>query len=404
MSIDNYLSEQAKDGQHDSAGVFTLDLSKAASRLEDFALPSSHHYLLKVVQIASQLGAQEMRFKLEKFRTSVHFRAPVGGSVTNSEHIYRAFADPLNVQDELMSDLISALLGSLTKDVLEILWSYSEGHRGRRVKIKERHFEAKDFVLSKPLAEEDFPCAFTLSVLHPKTWLFWKASTRQLEASQLIEATTKLSRLTIFIDGRQMETAAGGFITEHRSSGDQGLYSRQGSAYHCLHYATTIDCANSFRLCCPSHSNYLVRNGTTNVWGAGTRPNNTLRPDGRSSPTWFIRFNVKDEYVNLRQVEKRVLCRAVVGYDDNAPQGRGLRLVIVRNSVIVLDETPKVFADKLSAWNGAILILADNTLETDLTGFQVATDESFLRLIEAAEPLLEKAKQHWHENRDMVNQ
>ena len=401
--LDGYLSQQAQEGHHDSAGSFTLDLSKAASRLEDFALPSSHHYLLKIVQIASQLGAQEMRFKMEKFRTSVHFRAPVGGSVTNSEQIYRAFADPLNVQDSLMSDLISALLGSLTKDVLEILWSYSEGHRGRRVKIKERHFEAKDFVLSRPLEEGDFPCAFTLSVLHPKSWQFWKPSTRQLDATGVIEAATKLSRLTIFVDGRQLETAASSFTTHHRLSEDLSLFGAAAAAYHSLHYETSIECANSFRLSRPNHANYLVRNGSTNVWATGIRPSNSLKPDGISSPSWFVQFGQKDEYLSLRQVSKRTLCQAVVGYDAEAT-GKSLRLVIVRNSVIVFDETPKVFQDRLGAWDGALLIIADNTLETDLTGFQVTTDEPFLELINRSKPLLERAKKHWETNRAMVHQ
>lgn len=401
MGLERYLEEQSADGSHESEGVFTLDLSRAAERLTQFRLPSPHHYLLKIVQIASQLGAVEMKFRMERFRTAVHFRAPKSGSVADSEAIYKAFSDPLNVSDPLMNDLVTALLGSLTEHTQEVLWSYSEGHRGRRVFIKDHQFEAKDFILRRPLASDDFPCAYTLSVLHPRIWKFWLASHRIVDAVQLVEQTARFSRVKIRLDGRNLEPAPSNSFIRHRRV--VSYFSENFRPYRIASYLLSNQEEHAFRIQRPSTANYVVRETNLNLWASGTRLKNTLVPDGLGSPAWVLRFTDGTDDLSMRQVIKAPSCKALLAYcPKQAKAERELRLTLVRNSVVVFDEDAGEWSERLPFLKGCALILHDHSLPTDLTGFQIIQDKELRARLEALEPELQKAKTFLKRSQQLV--
>ncbi|MCA9781498.1 MAG: hypothetical protein KC800_32495, partial [Candidatus Eremiobacteraeota bacterium] len=407
MGLDQYLQEQASGGSLEAEGKqFTLDLSRAADKLAAFALPSSSHYLLKIVQVAHHLRAETVRIKIERYRTVVRFRAPNGGNITDSESIYRAFADPLAVKDPVMIDFISGLIGTITDQNLETLWSYSEGHKGRRVFInRQRRFSIEDFILSQPLDEDDHPYAFTLSVLHPRSWKFWQGARRRAEAARVLENNCRYSGVKLFIDARELELQPSSELNSHLK------ISRwvEGHYHYVFRPADNIlyDMAAPEEMRCgilrPSLSAYVVRADHMNLWVSSIRVNNTLRPDGNSSAAWMLQFLEEGQNVSMRFAPKRVpvracLCMNLLGEGAEMP----LRVKIVRAGVTVLEQSMDEHAERFKLFTGCILLFNDEELETDLTGFQIIQNEAFFAKIDSYQPLVIKARQYFDKGKTMI--
>lgn len=408
MGLDQYLQSQASEGSLESQGrQFTLDLARAADKLAAFALPSHSHYLLKIVQVAHHLRADTVKVKIERYRTVVRFRAPRGGKITDSESIYRAFADPLAVDDPVMVDFISGLIGTITEQNLETLWSYSEGHTGRRVFInRQRRFSIEDFVLSRPLDEDDHPYAFTLSVLHPRTWRFWQGARRRAEAAKVLEDNCRYSGVKLFIDTRELELHPSSELNSHLK---ETRWIEQGYYGHAYHPADNIlyDMAAPDEMRCgilrPSLSAYVVRGDHMNLWVSAIRVNNTLKPDGNSSAAWMLQFLEDGHNISMRFAPKRVPLRAClcVNLQGDAAE-KPLRIKIVRAGVTVLEQTIDREDDRFKAFNGCILLFHDEELETDLTGFQIIQNEAFLEKIDSFQPLLLKARAYFDKGKTMI--
>ena len=408
MGLDQYLQEQASGGSLEAEGKqFTLDLSRAADKLAAFALPSSSHYLLKIVQVAHHLRAETVKIKIERYRTVVRFRAPKGGNITDSESIYRAFADPLAVKDPVMIDFISGLIGTITDQNLETLWSYSEGHKGRRVFInRKRRFSIEDFILSQPLDKDDHPYAFTLSILHPRSWKFWQGARRRADAARVLENNCRYSGVKLFIDARELELHPSSELNSHLRVTrliDQGYH------HYAYHPADNIlyDMAGPDEMRCgilrPSLSAYVVRADHMNLWVSAIRVNNTLKPDGNSSAAWMLQFMEEGENVSMRFAPKRVplracLCMNLLGEAAHKP----LRIKIVRAGVTVLEQAMDNEAERYKHFAGCILLFNDEQLETDLTGFQVIQNEAFLRKIDSYQPLVVKARKYFDVGKTMI--
>jgi hypothetical protein len=407
MGVEEYLKEQASDGSLEAEGrQFTLDLARAADKLAAFALPSRSHYLLKIVQVAHHLRAEVVKVKIERFRTVVRFRAPEGGGITDSEAIYRAFADPLAIQDPVMVDFIAGLIGTITDDNLETLWSYSEGHLGRRVFInRKRRFSIEDFTLSQPLDADDHPYAFTLSILHPKTWKFWLGARRRASAARVLEENCCYSGVKIKIDSRELCLNTSSELNNHLAESNwsnDGYFQTKFPADNILY-----DMASPGEMrCCilrPSLSAYVVRSDFMNLWVSAIRVNNTLKPDGDSSAAWMLQFLEEGKNVSMRFAPKRVPIRAclvlnISGKGSDEP----LRIIVVRAGITVLEQTMSEAADDLEKFSGCILLFHDEELETDLTGFQIIQNEAFLEKIRSFLPLLIKARQYYEIGTTMI--
>lgn len=407
MALEDYLSNQASEGTLDSEGGFTLDLSRAADKLAKFALPSHSHYLLKIIQVAHHLQADEVSVRIEKFRTVVRFRAPLGGSITDSDAIYRAFVDPLEIKDPLMFDLVSGLMGTVTDENLETLWSFSEGHSGRRVFInRERRFSIQDFKLSHPLEEDQHPNAYTLSVLHPRTWKFWLAARRRAAAARVLEENCRFSGVKISIDNRELEIHSSSVVNDHTKRTLWGSHEEiawEADPRSSILYEMADPGEQRFCLLRPSLSAYVVRADYMNLWVSGTRVNNTLKPDGISSAAWMLQFRQNDENVSMRFAPKRVPCRAVLGLNYHAPdEDDAFRVKVVRCGVTVLETRMTEHADRFKDFQGAVLIFCDHELETDLTGLQILQNEAFLEKVESYRHLLAPATAYYKKGRDML--
>lgn len=397
----DFLAAQKAEGDYDSEGCFTVDFSSAADRLASFRLPSENHFLLKTVQLASRLGADAMRVKLESFRSSVHFRAPHAQGVNNTEAITRAFMAPLDVKDPVLADLAAALWGCLGDSTLEIAWSISEGYKGRRIFIKDHKLRVEDFQIQVPLAAGELPCAFTLSVIRRKTWRFWATARRNAEAARLLLEQCALGRVILFLDGRQLERAGSSYLTNHRQVKSYGEPPR-ARPYHTVLYELAPE-RQGFQLGRPSLSQYLVRDGHFNIWTSATRVNNSLKPDGISTPAWMLQFREEGKNVSIRLVGKQVRCRLILAYDQQAAQHEeDFRLTLVRHSVLLGRATPQSPAFDTKPWYGCHLILEDDTLETDLTGFQIIENERLAQLLQSLVPTVELAKAFLEQGRSLA--
>ena len=398
MSFEQFLKDQVAEGRHDSEGVFTLNFSEAAERLAAFRLPSDQHYLLKVVQIASRLGASSLRVKLERFRTSIHFRAPHGGAVTEFEAITRAFLAPLETDDPILADLAAALWGCQGESTQEILWSFSQRYRGRRVFIKDRVFRTEEFQIERPLEPNELPCAFTLSVTHFKSWKFWVHSRRNAEALLLLQRACIFSRVDICVDGLKLERASGSSIAAHRRL---EYYSALARPYHNILYQLTEE--QGFVTGRPGLAQYVVRERHYNLWASGTRVGNEMDPDGVSSPAWMLQFHRDGEDLSMRQVAKFPRCRLVLAYDrDDAEANVPLKLTLVRQSVLMENRPSATWGEGIEKWNGCHLILDEDTLATDLTGFQVIEDAKLVALLRSLENRLDLLKAYFEQGRQLV--
>lgn len=397
--VSDFLSAQKAQGEYDSQGAFTVDFSRAAERLAGFRLPSENHFLLKVMQIASRLGADAVKFKLESFRSSVTFRAPRACGVNDSEAIIGAFMSPLEEQDAVLADLVSALWGCLGPTTEEVCWTFTEGYSGRRIYIKDHRFRIEDFSIQTPLADGEMPCAFALSVLRRKTWRFWLHARRNLEAFHLLHNHCSLSRADVWVDGRPMERAKPSFYTRHRRSATWNLNHRPYDAV--LYDLVPED--QGFKLARPSLSQYLVRNRVFNVWASGTRAYNSLQPDGVATPAWMLQLREDGKNLSLRSVPRLLSCKLVLAYDaQEAAEESGFKLTFVRHSVI-LERVSGVEPNfDLTPWHGCHLILDDDTLGTDLTGFQILEDQRLADLMRDLAPKVEILKSFLNEGRTLL--
>lgn len=407
MSLDSFLQEQKSEGKVDSEGQFTLDLSRAADKLAAFALPSEAHYLLKMVQVAHHLRADEIRVTVERFRTVVRFRAPSGGSITDSESIFRAFSDPLNIQDKILKDLIPALLGTISEHNLETLWSYSQGHTGRRVTIdRKRQFSIQDFTLSRPLEAEEYPYAFTLSVLHPRTWKFWQTARRRANAVKVLESSCRFSGVNVWLDGRMLELAPSSQLNDHlikRTYLGEGSYANRHEPASNILFALSDPEELRFGLARPSFSAYVVREDNLTLWATGTRPNNSLVPDGLSSAAWALQFLQEEQTVSIRFAPKRTRCRAVVTLNLENP-GAHLPLLfkVVRNGILVLEDSVSEEDTAFQDFRGCVLVFADDSLETDLTGLQPIRGSRLDERILEHKELVTSAKNYFERARRLL--
>lgn len=411
MELEKFLENQAADGSHDSAGSFTLDLAKAADKLAAFALPSHAHYLLKFVQVAHHLHADLIKIKIERYRTVIRFKAPSGGPITDSEAIYQAFCDPLVVTDPVMIDLVSGLIGTITEENLETLWSYSEGHSGRRLFINaQRRFSIEDFTLSQPKEPDDHPFSFTLSVLHPRTWKFWLGGRRRAAAAKVLEDNCRFSGVKIEVDSRELAVEPSAKLIAHtrlrvktHDWENEAFFSTQRDPASTILYQMAEEKRQRFSIMRPSLSAYVVRDKSKNLWAQGTRVNNTLVPDGQSSAAWSLQFLQEGEEVSMRYAPKRVPCMACLAcHIDGKHKDLPLRIKLIRSGVTVLEQSMDDWDERLAHFRGCTLMLADHTLETDLTGLQVIQDEKFLQLIEKHVPLVHKAKVYFEQARSML--
>lgn len=401
MNFENFLKESASSGTFHSEGAFSVDLSKATEKVAAFALPSDSHYLLKGVQVANRLGAELIAVTIGRYGNLLRFECSEPGVTGDFQTLHSAVADPLNVDDPLLQDLIGLLYGTIKDGIRETTWTCRRGGKAetlaidsaRKVRTTREDHETPDSELA----------VLELKVTHSKPWKFWTHARRRLESAALLRERCGFSPARVVIDGWQMDTSNASILNtltdyEHL---EPGSFGRRIPASNIL-FSLAQDGQPRFALQRPSMSAYLVRKDVMNVWATGMRVRNTMSPDGVSTAAWMLQFRRDNENISMRWVHKRDFYQAAVAFNFRNKRSVGApRLMVVRAGVLLSDE--EIVNDELrKLFRGCTILLADDTLETDLTGFQLVRNQALWDTIRSLESLFEPALEYYAVGAEMM--
>lgn len=410
MSLERFLENEVQAGTYVSDGQFTLDLGKASAKLTAFALPSPNHFLLKAVQVAHQIRAERMDIKIHRSMTDITFVGPTPGKMLDARAIHGALTNPLAESDPLLKDLVSCLFGTLDQETVETRFWVEGPQSGHELVIDQyRQLHQQVQVLELPLPSQDQQTKVRLRVVHQHAWQFWKGARRRMESASLLRSHCRLSGTRLFIDGEELLAPPTSFVNDHLHGGYRDLPNLPiGSEVRVPASNIALELADEeefgFGLIRPSLSAYLVRKDVMNVWASGMRFNNTLTPDGLSSAAWMLQFRRKGENISMRWARKRDRYRSVLALNiDNSGRETGLRVIVVRNGVLLVERSFPCAEIATQEFNGCTLIFADKTLKTDLTGFQVLESEDFLTRVASFSDLLEAAREYYCVGQSMMH-
>ena len=406
MNFERFIEERFLGGTHDSEGQFTVDLRKASDKVAAFALPSDSHYLLKVVQVAHRLRTDEIRVDIGRFRTTLEFR-PIGRQEFEMDRLYTALADPLGTEDPLLIDLVAALYGTLKTDLQEATWEHELGVQGQRLVVdRNRRVHCERYECE--LSEEPDRARIVFAVSHANPWMFWKGARHRAESAAVLLQFCRHSAAKIVLDGTDLVIASASEVNSHvqRLSYEPGELT---SSINFTEPASNIlfelaaEDGPALGISRPSLSAYLVRREVMNVWAQGMRVNNTLRPDGQSSAAWMLQFRREGENISMRWARKRDRYSVVLGLNfKNAGSHEPPRFTIVRSGVTLVEralQDPELD----EAFRGCHLLIADETMTTDLSGFQYVEDDSFRQRLLSYAPLVAVARDYYEIGREMMN-
>lgn len=406
MNFERFIGERFSGGTHDSEGQFTVDLRKASDKVAAFALPSDSHYLLKVVQVAHRLRAAEIKIHIGRFRTTLEFH-PHGEQGFKVDRLYTAIADPLGAEDPLLVDLVAALYGTLKLDLQQTTWEHYLGDQGQRLTInKDRQVNCERFETELP--DEPDRARFVFSVTHAHPWKFWRGARHRAESAAVLRAYCRYSAAKLVVDGAELAAAPTSEINSHVKSpvfrpGDYTADLSYSEPLSNILFQLADEDEPALGMTRPSLSAFLVRRSVMNVWAQGMRVNNTLRPDGQSSAAWMLQFRRDGENISMRWARKRDRYSAVLGLNvKNAGCQEPPRFTIVRSGVTLIERSIRD-PELDQAFRGCHLLLADETLTTDLSGFQYVEDESFRERLLSYAPLVEEARQYYQIGREMMS-
>ena len=248
---------------------------------------------------------------------------------------------------------------------------------------------------------------------HSSGWQFWRNSRRRAESASILQHHCEFSAARINIDGRDIATPTSSSLNEHLREVGQARFNfvtgafentRSKVAASNIVFELAEPCKPALSLLRPSLSAYSVKQGDLNLWTQGTRFGNTLRPDGESSSAWMLQFVRGGKNVSIRRTRKRDRYRAVltmnlIGAGNTEP----LRLKIVRHGVLIYDSPAWVADQRLEAFRGCTLLLADDQLQTDLSGLQLVRNEHFLNVVLRERRLLELGEEYFVRAEELVN-
>lgn len=397
MSVQDFIKDKSARGTHVSQGRFTLDLSKAADKLSASALPSEHHYLLKMVQLANRLQTEKIELRIGRAETEFTFQVSQCSSpVCQPEFVAASMANPLQSKDSSVQDLVSALLGTFHPHNKRVTWYLKDGLSLRILTINEK----RDVELwNTELKEAVDGIQFCLEIQHRNSWKFWQSASRRANTASIVRQHCAFSAARIFIDNRELETPISASLNDHVREIGGGQFNAIVGAFETTQTrvpasSISFDLAQegepALSVLRPSLSSYVVRQDCMNLWAQGTKSNNTLRPDGQSSSAWMLHFRQDGKDISLRLVRKRDRYRAILVMNiHGAGNTEPLRLKIVRHGVLVLDSQAPTTDTRLDQFQGCVLVLADDRIETDLSGLQLVQNEQFVDRITECVSLLE---------------
>jgi hypothetical protein len=409
MSLIDFIQDKTSQGSHDSEGSFTLDLSKATEKLAKSALPSEFHYLLKMVQVANRLNAAQIDLRIYRASTTFSFQVRnYTGPLGDPDAVARSLADPLNCDDPATRDLVSALLGTFHPTSLQIHWSIRSAKLWKGLNINHK----REVRLWQRDGYQIEGLEFSLELTHKNSWKFWESASRRAETASIVRQHCTFSAGRILIDGQELKPPPSSDLNEHVRELGGGSFNAMTGGFQIgqirvpasnISFDLAQDGEPAVAVLRPSHSSYVVRQDWLNLWAQGTRSSNTLRPDGLSSSAWMLHFRKGKKNVSMRVARKRDRYRAVLVMNiHGAGNSEGLRLKIVRHGVLLLDGQVPSTDSTFEAFRGCVLLMADDTMETDLTGLQLVKNQHYIERILAFEELLKSGLEYFTKAESLV--
>jgi len=352
-----------------------------------------------MVQIANQLGAEQVRVVLGRFHTQVTFEARRETDSIDPERMDRALQDPLKTGDSLTTDLTLALLANLGEEHLSTSWSVGE----RKLTLHGSSGCLED-------GEEGVNSGTCrLYVRHRPSWRLWRHASRRADAASLLRHKAVYSPARVVINKEEMAAAPAFLLNDHlrgmseatRLVGSRWRSTRVAASNLCFQLAQERE--DSVTLLRPALSAYVVRQNHLNLWVSGIRASNTLVPDGESSVAWALQYRRRGENISMRKVRKRDLFQAVLALNRHGSgEGEHLRVKVVRHGVTLFDQSLLPTDDRLEDFAGCVLLFADSELPTELSGLKLGPTEALIRKVDRFRPLLEEAENYWKQARSLL--
>lgn len=379
-NINKFLQKQARLGDFDSQGRFTMDLQKARKRLAADALASSHHFLLKFVQLANALNAR--RVDVLVLRTHTELVMELADADIEGVGPTDAFAMLEGDRDvePRARDLVVGLLACLRPEHGECRYEHWQGKEGHRLTIS-----PDETVSLKAIQVSEMPPrGLLLAVDQQSRWNPWKLKERLQTCRSLLERYCCYSPVPVIFNQSEIPGVPTAQLNSHLSDfgGSQfnvaiGAFQdapRPAAASSVLY--ALADGPPLLAIQRPSLEEYRVSGSNLNVWGRGLSRQNTLRPNGQAVPAWMLQFRLNGENLPMTSRPERELCRAVLVMNLHAIGNiEPLRLYVVRHGVLCMEAPPLGSEFEVEAFKGCTLVLADDQLHTDLSGLHIRRDQ-----------------------------
>lgn len=199
-SVHDYIQQTAQEAVLESSGKFSIDFLRARDKLERFRLPSSSHYLLKVIQAAVESGAPEVNIKVLNQATIARFTPAKGSPLAHLTAITRGLENPLEIPDSSVRALCQGLLGSLLNANESVCWRINHrdgtaalwlGASGNRTEVR------------RYLAGPETECVLTQ--FRPSTWKFWLSARNRAEEAETLKKYARHCSIPVRLDGVNLQ-------------------------------------------------------------------------------------------------------------------------------------------------------------------------------------------------------
>lgn len=379
MELDAYLENIAADGTLHPEGSFTLDPSRGIGRLAQASLPSWHHSFLKILQVAQRAGANRLSVIFSREETRVHFVLVSSQALPSSTAVLEALNTPLRDADQQAADLAGALLAAVSSNK-RAFW--------RELSL------SSDFEISFAEGEWEEPaCSFVIE--HNFAWKFWLAARRKAELVALFDQRCRFSTCGIELDGWALEPADCSLFNEglrefhgsqfNPATGVMNTTKTRVAASLILFELVPIgEPALSLR---PPPAEQFTQCDSLYAWAPALEEANELKPDGEAVNAWMLCF-----VSGLKNVARpsRELFRTVIAFNIHGPGNtEALHLIVVKQGVVVENRRLKQEGPQWDIYRGCTIVMADDELETDLSGLKLVRNEKLVQRIVELRPLLE---------------
>ncbi len=368
VRLDEFLQQQMEGGQLNSSGHFTLDLSQARDKLQQYRLPAPEFYLLKLVQCASRLSAERIRFRLGQRETMVTFTIEEDPKFIDFKTLLDALADPYELDDGPLRHLIVGLAASLTLDPEEVCWLVRWGSKGMRVSIGEQIVtDTLDF----DTAVEPSTARCTFYLRRPWTWRFWEPARLNAEALQLLSDRCRFAKLKVVVDGRNLQD---GWNYE-RFAFQATWFKSFSQAYHLVEHFYLTESEPSFSFRRPFPHAYEQNEEGDQIWKPALwwRDHHQL-PLSDTRAVLCKTYGIDREELPPSRLEARIEVNLALALPINL-EGPGF-VGLVKDSVLL------GFNEAEVGLPGLVALLPFDGHKVDLTDFQVIQDEVYQTSLE----------------------